>query len=185
MLSWLEQVQISQNRGFLSPVILSYTHHRCCPIHVTTITGHHSGSEKGIQSLDTCTVGHLNYLIYILDSTELIPIIQDIMIMWSNNELSFSGKFIYQLGQCRSVYRIQHLIRQNHINNVANKNNLCIISMLCFSSYMLMVQLFTIIIIKLSLHLCSVHVCNCADVTEHSIEVWWQIKSQRKSIALC
>lgn len=98
--------------GYLYPhylVILSYTIHWWCPIHVTKITGHHSGSGKGIQSPDTCTTAHLNYLIYIPDSKDLIPITQDIMAMWSNNELSFSGKFIYQLGQWRSIHGIQHL----------------------------------------------------------------------------
>jgi hypothetical protein len=54
---------------------------RWCPIHVTTITGHHRGSGKGIRSPDTCTAEHLNYLIYIPDSKELMPIIQDIMAM--------------------------------------------------------------------------------------------------------
>ena len=57
---------------------------------------------------------HFNYPIYIIDPIEPVSIIQDITTMWSNNELSFFGKFTDQPGQGRPIHSIQHLKLKDH-----------------------------------------------------------------------
>jgi hypothetical protein len=70
---------------------------------------------KGIQSPNLCVAApNFYYLIDVIDPIEPIPIIQDIMAMCSNNELNFFGKFMYQLSQSWSIYRVQHLKSQSN-----------------------------------------------------------------------
>lgn len=98
----------------LTTIILSLATCWSCSIHFASISKYHNEAGKDIQSVNPYIAAHFNYLIYISDPIELVSIIQDITTMWSNNELSFFGKFADQPGQGRPIHRIQHLKLQDH-----------------------------------------------------------------------